>query len=450
MNALLTALALLACLAIILLMPEAGAGAILLCVVLACVVGTLIYNGKTDQTYLLQIFVGALLVRMLIGAVIYRFELQGFFGGDALTYDALGDALVHVWHGDLSYKDAFPPEVGKTFWGMPYFVALIYTLVGHNQLATQFVNAVLGAATAPIMYLCARQIFNNQQVSRLTALLVAFFPSLVLWSAQGLKDGPIVFLLALAMLASLRLGEKISFRYLALLFVALLGLLGLRFYIFYMMLAAVGGAFVIGMRQLSAQSLLRQFALVISIGLALTYWGVLHTASEQYLNYGSLENVQRIRSDLSGEGASSAFGKDVDISTTSGALSIIPLGLVYLLFAPFPWQIANLRQLITLPEMLVWWSLFPLLILGLWFTLKYRLRQALPILLFTMMLTLAYSVFQGNVGTAYRQRAQLLIFYFMFVAVGYVLLRERSEERHRQQVEARQLAGPVRDAPQNV
>jgi hypothetical protein len=44
-------------------------------------------------------------------------------------------------------------------------------------------------------------------------------------------------------------------------------------------------------------------------------------------------------------------------------------------------------------------------------------------------LTLAYSVFQGNVGTAYRQRSQLLVFYFIFVSVGYELLRERQEEK---------------------
>ncbi|HLL14196.1 MAG TPA: hypothetical protein VK388_03890, partial [Pyrinomonadaceae bacterium] len=118
-------------------------------------------------------------------------------------------------------------------------------------------------------------------------------------------------------------------------------------------------------------------------------------------------------------------------------LSAIPLGIVYLLFAPFPWQLANLRQSITLPEMLLWWSCFPLLILGLGFTLKYRLRQALPILLFTTMLTLAYSIFQGNVGTAYRQRSQLLVFYFIFVAVGFVLLKERREERQRQAITAR-------------
>jgi hypothetical protein len=89
---------------------------------------------------------------------------------------------------------------------------------------------------------------------------------------------------------------------------------------------------------------------------------------------------------------------------------------------------------------MLWWASFPLLVLGGWFTLKYRLRQALPILLFTTMLTLAYSIFQGNVGTAYRQRSQLLIFYFIFVAVGFVLLRERREERLRQAFAARQAA----------
>jgi hypothetical protein len=45
---------------------------------------------------------------------------------------------------------------------------------------------------------------------------------------------------------------------------------------------------------------------------------------------------------------------------------------------------------------------------------------------------------QGNVGTAYRQRSQLLVFYFIFVAVGCVLLRERSEDRQRGAEAARQ------------
>jgi bacteriorhodopsin len=90
--------------------------------------------------------------------------------------------------------------------------------------------------------------------------------------------------------------------------------------------------------------------------------------------------------------------------------------------------------------MLIWWVSFPLLVLGIWFTVRHRLRQALPILIFTSMLTIAYSVFQGNIGTAYRQRSQLLVFYFIFVSVGYVLLKERREDRRQQAELARQMS----------
>ena len=47
------------------------------------------------------------------------------------------------------------------------------------------------------------------------------------------------------------------------------------------------------------------------------------------------------------------------------------------------------------------------------------------------MLSLAYSIVQGNVGNAYRARSQLLVFYFIFVAVGCVLLLEKREEQKR-------------------
>jgi hypothetical protein len=212
--------------------------------------------------------------------------------------------------------------------------------------------------------------------------------------------------------------------------------LSLRFYVFYMVAAAVVGAFVVGMRPINSQSLGRQLVVVVAMGLALTYLGVLRTAGTQIESFGNLQAVQTSRSDLS-RSAGSGFGADVNVSTTAGALSAIPVGVTYLLFAPFPWQVANLRQSITIPEMVVWWGSFPLLIMGVWFTLRYRMRQALPILIFTTMLTLAYSIFQGNVGTAYRQRSQILVFYFIFVAVGAVLLKERREDKVQQAEVAR-------------
>ena len=432
MNALLGILTSIVFVAVLLVVPahSDAAGALTVCVLLAFPVGVLLWRNKVEGQFLLQVFVAALLVRVLVGAVINVFELQEFFGGDALTYDFYGFALVKSWGGDHYYQsnlNIFFGEYGQSAWGMVYMVGAIYKVIGRNMLAIQFTNAVFGAATAPAVFSIAHTLFQNKRVARLAALLVAFFPSLVLWSSQGLKDGPIVFILVLAILLTLQLGERFSFKNTVGLCLILATLISFRFYLFYMMTAAVLGAFIIGTREFTLASFIRQFLVVIGIGVALTYMGVLQRAQQQAGYFGDLRVVERSRLDQSR--AQSGFSQDVDVSTTEGALKAAPLGIIYLLFAPFPWEVRSLRQSITLPEMLVWWASFPLLILGLWFTIRHRLRQSFVILIFTTMLTLAYSIYQGNVGTAYRQRAQLLVFYFIFVAVGYVLLREKREEK---------------------
>lgn len=437
MNSVLAFLAIVLGIAIAVMIPNEGQPALIFCIVLGFVAGFFIYVIEEDRRFLLQIYLMGLLLRVLAGSLIYRFELQAFFGGDAFTYDAYGFLLARSWQYGSVFADEWFTSGGSGGWGMLYVVAAIYTVIGRNMLAVQFFNAVAGAATAPVIFLCAQHIFGNAKVSRVSAYLVALYPSLILWSSQGLKDGPIIFLLALSMLATLKLGEKLSVKYFVILIGALFGILSLRFYIFYMLIAAIAGTFIVGTRAFSAQSLLRQFVLIIGIGLAMSYLGVSRTATMQFESYANLEAVQASRS-VQSRLATTGFANDVDVTTTSGALSAIPIGLIYLLFAPFPWQLLNLRQSITLPEMIVWWGAFPLSILGTWFAVKYRLRQVLPILIFTTMLTLAYALVQGNVGTAYRQRSQLLIFYFMFVAVGWELLKELRETQSRHATAAKQ------------
>jgi len=405
--------------------------ALLVCLSLAFVAGYFIYQNKEHRSLLLQLFAWGLLLRILVATGIFIFNKQEFFGGDALTYDFYGFAQMKAWQGDSYFRviSAHFVEGQASAWGMVNMVAVVYSLIGRNTLAIQFVNAVIGAATAVLVFSCAQHVYKNVRVARIAAICVAFFPSLVLWSAQGLKDAPIVFSLVVAILASLHLTEKLSMKYGAILIVALFSILSLRFYVFYMIAVAIVGGFILGLQKITPTNFARQFIVLVLLGVSLMYLGVTRYASSQFSRYGTLEAVQRSRADLSRAG--SGFGREVDVSTTEGAISTIPIGLVYLLFAPFPWQLDSLRQSITLPEMIIWWLSFPLLVLGVWYSLKYRLRQISPILIFTTMLSIAYSVFQGNVGTAYRQRAQLLVFYFVFVAVGFVLLKERKEEQDR-------------------
>jgi 4-amino-4-deoxy-L-arabinose transferase-like glycosyltransferase len=406
--------------------------AVLLGCCLAGFVTLLISRSRVHTEFLLRLFLSALLLRMLVAAVIFVFNLQSFFGGDAYTYDSFGFLQCQGWQGDAYAQLLAQAYVNKagSGWGMVYLVAAIYELVGRNMLATQMINAVLGAATAPLIFLSALAVFENLRVARLSAFAVAFMPSLILWSSQGLKDGPIMFFLALSILATLKLSQKLTWKYLLALTLALVCMLAFRFYIFYMLVVAIGGTLVIGTRVVTGHSLMRQFVLLVVLSVMMTFCGAIMGARGHFETYGSLRQVQVNRLDAA-TSANSGFAKNTDVSTAAGAVSAIPVGMIYLLLAPFPWQLGSLRQAITLPEMVVWWSSFPMLIIGLCYSIRYHFRQVLPILIFTIMLTLAYSVFQGNVGNAYRQRAQMQIFYFIFAAVGYVVMWQRKRQPER-------------------
>ncbi len=407
--------------------PDGMVAMVLLCILTGAAILILRLNAENSD-FLINIFILALLARVLFATISHVFEIEGFFGGDQFTYDDVGGRLVEVWMGrlpsnDVSVTRAINPS--SAGWGMYYITAIIYLFCGKNMLAGQFFCSVIGAATAPMVYVCAHEVYNNHRVSKISAILVAFFPAFIVWSSQLLKDSLIIFLLVLAITMVLKLQKKLGYLPLLLLAFSLFGVLALRFYIFYIVAAAVAGSFIIG-RDSSMKSIIRGFVTMVLIGAILTYIGALQSAGSNLEKYGTMERMQASRLD-NARTANSGFNEDIDVSTPLGAIEAMPLGFTYLMFAPFPWQVSNIRQAVTLPEMLIWWLSIPILISGLWFTIKTKLRQSVSILLFTVLLTIAYSVFQGNVGTAYRQRAQIQVFLFIFIAVGWTLIVERRE-----------------------
>lgn len=395
--------------------------------IVTCGAALLVINRDTEnRSFLLRIFFIGLILRSSLALIINLLELEEFFGPDALYYDWLAYILSGYWLGDIpgSYIDLIKiRDTSQSGWGMSYIVATIYFFAGRNMLAAQLFCSVLGAATAPVTYLCSKQIFSNNRVAKISGWIVALCPSLIIWSSQMLKDGIIVFLLMTSILSVIHLEKKYSLSYFAIMIVSLMGILSLRFYIFYMLVVAIVGCFAVG-RPLNPLTIVRRMIVLLFIGLALTSLGGTRNFTSDIENF-NLDKVQQTRNDLARGNA--GYAKDTDVSSTAGALTALPIGITYLMLAPFPWQMGNLRQAITLPEMILWWASMPFLIMGLIWSVKNRLRASVSVLLFTMMLTLAYSLYQGNVGSAYRQRAQIQVFHFMFIAVGYTLWREKQE-----------------------
>ena len=435
-----------------------GIAAMGMVLVLAGAIVIAIRKFTGEREFLTDVFVGALVLRLGFGIFVDVYDLRMFFGSDAVGYHNAAIQLVDEWMGNAELGSTLrfqAYETSASFWGIYYLVASIYLLLGPNIFAAQSFVAVIGAATGPMVFFCSKEIFGNLRVAKFASVSISLFPSFIVWSGQLLKDGLIVFLLVTSMIMVLRLQKKLSYPAVAILVFSLLGILSLRFYVFYMAVIAVGGSFLVGLSKTNI-SILRNGGVVLLLGFGLIYFGAGERGVRELEVFGNLERIQISRLDLA-KSAESGFGAGEDVSTTGGALAALPLGFVYLMFAPFPWEAANLRQAITIPEVLVWWASLPFLFLGLVYAVRNRLRSAFPILVFCSLLTIAYSIGQGNVGTAYRQRTQIQVFLFILVGVGWTVYKERkeneriirlaAERRVAETMRTGRLSAPRRDSP---
>ncbi|MGA9773200.1 MAG: glycosyltransferase family 39 protein [Blastocatellia bacterium] len=408
--------------------PEIGL-TILTGIVPAVICYWIIIKDKSDRQFLMRLFSAALIVRWAVAFFIASRDWQLFFGGDSDTFDIVGNALSHAWQGlgklDTIYMQSYIGQ-SRPGWGMFYYVGSVYYVIGQNQLAVQLINCALGAAACIAVYRIAMLVYPNQRVARVAAVLTAFSPSMILWSSQMLKDGPIVLCLCLCTLYTLKLRDGFKVKHLLCLLSSLFCLYSLRNYAFYIMFVAVAGAFVFAGKRFTPLRVLQGGLLVIMIGIALAYFGAANP-QETF----DLKRLQYVRV-WSAKEANSGFGGDVDITDPAAAIEFLPIGLLYVLFAPFPWMINNLRQFITLPELLIWWLMVPMMVKGYWFAIKRRLKESFAICIFTVGLTLSYALYQTNVGTAYRHRAQLYVFFIIFISIGWELRREARQRKHAQ------------------
>jgi len=267
--------------------------------------------------------------------------------------------------------------------------------------------------------------YPNERLARTVTVMTAFSPSLVLWTSQGLKDGPIMLCLCLCVLYALRVCAKVEMKSFVMLLISMLCLYTLRHYAAYIMFTAVaGGLLFTARRKLDPVRMLQGALLVIVVGLAFSYFGAGEVAKSSL----DLKHIQNARV-WGAKASNSGFGGDVDITDPQAAIEYLPLGILYVLLSPFPWMINNLRQLITLPELIAWWCLMPMMVRGYWFALRNRLRETFVICTFVLGLTLSFALYQSNAGTAYRHRSQLYVFFFIFICIGLELRRNAKLER---------------------
>jgi Dolichyl-phosphate-mannose-protein mannosyltransferase len=353
----------------------------------------------------------AFVARMGVSTIFALVPQLRLFHDDAEGYEFNGMALAASWAGEGPPIHA---GSGQNF-GFGHVVAGVYFIFGRYAVAVSYFNSIVGTITVLLVYVLARR-FVHALVARRTALLVGFIPSMVLWSSIAIKDPLMTILIVLCLFFCVRIKEHVTIGNLIGVALTLAAMQRLRFYMVYFVGFAILGSLILdrGMRMVTG---IYKQILLVGIVLGLFALVGIIGPTQQGTEVLSLQRVSNYRSGMA-HTAESGFNNDVDVSSPGRALLFLPIGMSVLLLGPFPWQMTSLRPLLAAPETVFWWILFPSMIRGITLLVRKRFRVVSPLVLFSITLVCAYSLVHGNVGSGFRQRAQIFVLLFIFASLG--------------------------------
>jgi hypothetical protein len=385
-----------------------------------------------------RIFVSAFVARAVVGIVAYLLTVYSSvpFLEDALWYEEEGYSVAQEWlSGRWGALDTLPQGVQMAKPVIATIAAFYYVTGGTRALPLLLV--AYGAITAIIpvyVYWIGTELGAPERAAKGAGWLVALSPAFVLFSGSLHKEGLILLSLSVAAYHALRLQSRWQPRSFITLVLSLLVLFALRYYIAIVVCGAVAlglvsvrGANRPGVStRITMSMLMRQGAIVVAfVGLMGTL-GFQESADRplEESREGLLVQVDQYRRGLAMEGQS-GYLPEADASTPQGAAEFAPVGLLYFLGAPFPWQTGAFRQNLVIPETVFWVLLYPLVAVGVARSFRVNRPGTVMLMAATGGMCIVYALMSGNIGIAYRMRTQVWLLWAPFAAWGWEAWRER-------------------------
>lgn len=344
-------------------------------------------------------------------------DIRFYLGTDSFNYDQTAQLIVRHWKTGMPFP--FVPT-GKE--GFYYLLSGVYWIFGTSTAAGLAINATLAAGLVPVMTDITHRLFGAA-AARYAGPLVVVLPGLFLWTSQLMREAGMLFLLAVALSAAVRLTEHLSIGALLILTGALILAFTFRAPVALIVAGGLLAGIGVGHKELVS-------GLGTGISTLIVVVAVMLASGLGYSGYQSavsvnLKDANVVRKSLT-YSAGTAYAPEVDISTTGSALRYLPRGVVSFLFGPFPWQVHGARQLPFVPDMVAWWMLLPSLWMGLRTAGRRIGRRQLLIFFPAVGIILFMGLALGNFGTVVRERLQVLVLVVPLIALG---LAERAARR---------------------
>jgi len=311
-----------------------------------------------------------------------------------------------------------------------YFSSYVYSVTGYSPLSLFFISSIVGSLAALFVYLIAKELFSKR-VARISSLFAFFWPSFIMWSTQNLRE-PMIAMLGCALIWSVVYMHRHPYPiFLLVSFVSAWGLFKVSSPYAVIIVSII---FFVWAVLLSEHLFRNRFVVLIVIGLvsflflAFNQHNIMTFVAQNTIHSDILDH-KSIFEFLDYHRMARSFGrlqflKNTDISNFGNAFVFAPLGLLYAVFAPFPWQLGSFMQVMAVPETLVFYILFPATLRGVVFVYKKRFNQSALLLFAVAGILIFLALVEGNSGTLFRHRFIAFNLLFIFTAIGLTLKRQ--------------------------
>lgn len=375
---------------------------------------------REERAYLTKVAVIAFALRLSCCYLVEALKL--IESPDATHYHEIGARVAEYLRGGR-FQEMYSWIITSAHPGYYFLVGVIYSIFGPNVWLARNLNVLISACTIFPIYFLSREVSPDLRIARLAVLAFAWLPNSVIWSTQLLKDSVIVLLEVMLILDLVRLlNRRFSTATILRLLATTVLLAKFRFYLPVLIYGSCAVAYVVmawqarGGRRGSALAFLAVVLIIAVIGVRMTenFWSY-------YLKLSDWQRVEGFRVATTGGG--SDFAADARIRSPEEVLSFLPIGTIYFLAGPLPWEAKKLTHYLTWLDIPIWYPVLALGSAGMLILL--RRRQAIPLISITLGLTLFYSLFLANLGTAYRMRLQVTPFFMVAAAWYWYHSRER-------------------------
>ena len=308
----------------------------------------------------------------------------------------------------------------------PIVIASAYTLLWPNILVGELLNAFFCALISVFAYLIIIELGKEWKWAFIVGLIIAIYPSLVLNGSLLLKDALQVCLTMAALLFAVKIIKNFNIRDFLIFYALLFPLTNLRFYCGYAVMLAFGICWVFFAKNIDVKkrivyaiiiAILFGFVPMFSIGHG--YFGL--DGLGYFLDKDVINNYRHAISFDGGNsgGSGSDLGLEISFDNPVDFIISYSTGFIYVLLAPFMWQLKYTRHFLTLFEMIPWYFMFYFIVKGIIKCIKEKKYSSYVLLIFAVVFLMALALFDSaNFGLFMRTRIAAFVALLCFLPFG--------------------------------